>query len=90
MSEDLYASLGVERSADREEIRTAYKTLSKIHHPDRGGDPEAFKKIQMAHEILTDDERRQHYDMTGSVDGSGGFTYHSYDFRGLRSSTDQR
>ena len=72
MSEDLYASLGVERSADREEIRTAYKTLSKIHHPDRGGDPEAFKKIQMAHEILTDDERRQHYDMTGSVDGSGG------------------
>ena len=69
MQNDLYASLGVERNADREEIRKAFKKLSMIHHPDRGGDPEEFKKIQMAHEVLTDDDRRRVYDMTGSVDG---------------------
>lgn len=72
MSVDLYASLGVQRNADREEISKAYKKLAMVHHPDRGGNPEEFKKIQMAHEILTDDDRRQQYDMTGSVDGSGG------------------
>ena len=72
MSVDLYASLGVQKNADREEISKAYKKLAMVHHPDRGGNPEEFKKIQMAHEILTDDERRQQYDMTGSVDGSGG------------------
>ena len=72
MSADLYASLGVQRDADREEIRKAFKKLSMIHHPDRGGDPEEFKKIQMAHEILTDDDRRRQYDMTGSLDESGG------------------
>ena len=71
MSADLYASLGVQRDADREEIRKAFKKLSMVHHPDRGGDPEEFKKIQMAHEILTDDDRRRQYDMTGSVEGDG-------------------
>lgn len=76
MSVDLYASLGVQKNADREEIRTAFKKLAMVHHPDRGGDPEKFKKIQMAHEILIDDDRRREYDMTGSVEGDGGHQGH--------------
>jgi DnaJ homolog subfamily A member 2 len=69
---NLYDVLGVEQGADTNEIKKAYKNLSRIHHPDKGGDPEMFKKIQHAHEVLTDDRRRQVYDMTGSEDGQQG------------------
>jgi DnaJ family protein A protein 2 len=70
---DLYECLGVNRSASLEEIRSAYKSRALIHHPDRGGNEEEFKKIQEAHEVLSDEGRRRHYDMTGSaVDHPGG------------------
>lgn len=70
MSEkDLYGVLGLQKNADTNEIRKAFLKLSKIHHPDKGGDPEKFKEIQEAHEVLTDDQKRQMYDMTGSVNG---------------------
>jgi DnaJ family protein A protein 2 len=69
---DLYERLGVDRDASREEIRRAYKDLAKEKHPDRGGDPEEFKRIQEAHEVLTDEDRRRMYDVTGSAaEGSG-------------------
>jgi len=61
----LYDSLGVDRKADSAEIRKAYMKLAKTHHPDKGGDPEAFKKIQKAYEILSDDNKRMMYDHTG-------------------------
>ncbi len=76
--EDLYKLLGVERNASLEEIRRSYKDLSKIHHPDKGGNEEMFKKINRANEILSDPEKRQGYDMTGSVQEggfSGGFPF---------------
>jgi DnaJ homolog subfamily A member 2 len=66
----LYETLGVERDASVEEIRRAYKDLAKVHHPDRGGDPEKFKKIQEAHEVLSDEGKRRMYDVTGSVEGA--------------------
>lgn len=69
---DLYAVLGLSRNAETSEIRTAYKTLAKEHHPDKGGDPEKFKEISRAHEILADEGRRKMYDMTGSVTEQGG------------------
>jgi len=62
----LYESLGLNKNASQDEIRKAYYKLSKTNHPDRGGDPEKFKEINHAHEILSDPERRQMYDMTGS------------------------
>lgn len=68
--EDLYSLLGVNRKADTKEIRSAYKDLCKIHHPDKGGNEETFKKISHAHEVLSDTQRREMYDITGSVDGS--------------------
>ena len=69
---DLYARLGVSSDASKEEIRRAYKDLAREKHPDRGGDPEEFKKIQEAHEVLTDEDRRRMYNMTGSSQEGGG------------------
>jgi DnaJ family protein A protein 2 len=63
----LYDRLGVQRNAGVDEIKKAYRNLAREHHPDKGGDPEKFKEIQEAHEVLTDDRRRQVYDATGSV-----------------------
>jgi DnaJ family protein A protein 2 len=65
----LYDTLGVSKDADTNEIKKAFKKLAMTHHPDKGGDPEKFKEIQKAHEILTDGQKRQMYDMTGSEDG---------------------
>lgn len=67
---DLYERLGVSRESSSDDIRRAYKKLSLIKHPDRGGNAEEFQAIQEAHEVLTDDNRRRMYDMTGSV-GNG-------------------
>ncbi len=71
MSEDLYAILGVARGADAGEIKKAYRDLARTHHPDKGGDPEKFKAVQTAYDVLSDDGKRQMYDMTGQVDGQG-------------------
>lgn len=68
----LYECLGVAKTASEDEIHKAYKKLSLKHHPDKGGDPEKFKEINHAHEVLADSERRGMYDMTGSEDGFGG------------------
>lgn len=65
---DLYALLGIERNATFEEIRLAYRRLAKEHHPDLGGSYEAFTKIQLAHDVLTDKKRRAKYDVTGEFD----------------------
>jgi DnaJ family protein A protein 2 len=66
---DLYTVLGVSKEADTNEIKKAFKKLAMTHHPDKGGDPEEFKKLQHAHEVLTDDQKRKVYDMTGSDNG---------------------
>jgi len=64
---DLYSVLGVSKDAEASDIRTAYKQLAKEHHPDKGGDPEKFKELSQAHEILSDPQKRRTYDMTGSI-----------------------
>ena len=70
MDKDLYRELGVERDADAREIKKAYFTLAKEHHPDKGGDAERFKKVQKAYDILSDNQKRSMYDMTGDADSS--------------------
>jgi DnaJ-class molecular chaperone len=61
----LYKELNVEPNATSSEIKKAYRKLALIHHPDKNGDPETFKKITAAYEILSDDEKRQQYDRFG-------------------------
>jgi curved DNA-binding protein CbpA len=43
-----YEVLGVKEGATREDIRSAFRALSLVHHPDRGGKDEDFKRINEA------------------------------------------
>jgi molecular chaperone DnaJ len=67
--EDYYQALGIERGANADDIRKAYRRLARKHHPDLNpGDKaaeERFKKVQEAYDILSDDKKRQMYDQYG-------------------------
>lgn len=65
---DLYADLGVEKNASQKAIKAAYRTLSKVHHPDHGGNTEDFLKISKAYKILSDKDLRDKYDKGEEVD----------------------
>mmetsp|Transcript_28989 Transcript_28989/g.83146 ORF Transcript_28989/g.83146 Transcript_28989/m.83146 type:complete len:508 (+) Transcript_28989:66-1589(+) len=60
-----YALLEVERSATEAEVKKAYRKLAVKHHPDKGGDPDKFKEISRAYEVLSDQEKRSRYDRFG-------------------------
>jgi molecular chaperone DnaJ len=74
---DYYEILNVERTADAEEIRRAYRRMAMKYHPDRNpGDAEAetkFKEAAEAYEVLSDSQRRARYDQFGheGLRGSG-------------------
>lgn len=62
---DLYQVLGISRGATEREIRSAYRRLARLHHPDVSHDPEAgarFTAIAEAYRVLSDPELRAHYD----------------------------
>ena len=67
MTFDPYRVLKVGRAATKEQITKAYRKLVMKYHPDRHGDPEKFKAVQRAYDILGDYERRAKYDLTGDV-----------------------
>ena len=75
---DCYEVLGVEKGADEEALKKAYRRLAMKHHPDRNSgdkDSEArFKEAKEAYEILSDPQKRQLYDRHGhaAFDGSMG------------------
>src|SRR6266446_743337 len=66
---DYYEVLGVNRDADEEVIKKAYRRLAMKHHPDRNPDnpkaEELFKEAKEAYEILTDAGKRSAYDRFG-------------------------
>jgi len=59
---DYYKELGIEKTATPEDIKKAYRKLVMVHHPDKGGNQEKFKKISESYEILSDPEKRKNYD----------------------------
>jgi DnaJ family protein A protein 2 len=62
-----YELLGLERSnkPDAGQIRKAFRKMAMKHHPDKGGNVETFKKLQTAHEVLSDPEKKSLYDEDG-------------------------
>jgi len=69
---DLYSILGVSRTANNEEIRSAYRRLVLIYHPDKNKiDPNAsakFIELRKAYKILSNYKTRNIYDETGEYD----------------------
>ncbi len=81
---DYYETLGIERTADQQTIKSAYRKLAMENHPDRNPDnPEAearFKEVSEAYEVLKDGDKRAAYDRYGHAAfeqgggaGGGGF-----------------
>jgi DnaJ family protein A protein 2 len=64
-TEKLYETLEVPKDASDKDIKKAYRKLSRVHHPDKGGDEHKFKEIAAAYEILSDPEKRKMYDQYG-------------------------
>lgn len=87
-----YETLGVEKNASADEIKSAYRRLAKKYHPDLNpNNPEAaekFKEINEAYETLSDPTKKSNYDTYGSANpndffgganGAGGFGGFSFD-----------
>jgi len=59
---DYYQVLGVDKSANDQDIKSAFRKLAMNHHPDRGGDIAKFQEIQEAYQVLSDPQKRAEYD----------------------------
>ena len=86
--QDYYETLGVERGADQDALKRAYRKLAMQWHPDRNpNNPEAeqkFKELSEAYDVLKDDQKRAAYDRFGHAafenggrpgQGPGGFSF---------------
>ena len=65
MTTSLYDDLELPKTCTSEEIKQKYRILAQLHHPDKGGDVEKFKRMKLAYEVLSDPIKREHYDSTG-------------------------
>jgi len=76
MTKDYYDVLGVDKEADESALKKAYRKLAIKYHPDKNPDntdaEEKFKEVAEAYDVLSNKEKRQNYDMYGSVNGAGG------------------
>ncbi|EJU05619.1 hypothetical protein DACRYDRAFT_20055 [Dacryopinax primogenitus] len=63
----LYDLLGVSPDASESELKKAYRQKALRAHPDKGGDPEIFKDLTQAYEVLSDPQKRGIYDRFGEA-----------------------
>ena len=82
---DYYDVLGIDRTADKNTIKKAYRKLAKRYHPDTNKDnpqaEEKFKEATEAYNVLSDPEKKKMYDQFGhaafdGTAGAGGFSEH--------------
>lgn len=66
---DPFEILDIRSSDDLTVIKSAYRSLSKIHHPDKGGDTATFQRINLAYKALSDDTARDNWEKHGHPDG---------------------
>ncbi|GMO64769.1 MAG: hypothetical protein Ta2A_12570 [Treponemataceae bacterium] len=90
--EDLYATLGVSKTAGADEIKKAYRKEAFKYHPDRNpGDKaaeEKFKQVNSAYSVLSDSAKRASYDRYGTAEtpsyqnyaGEGNYDYNDDPF----------
>lgn len=89
MSMDHYNTLGVPRDASQEDIKKAFRKLAMTHHPDKGGDPAQFQKINEAYSVLSDTDKRFQYDNPSARPqfnqqyGGFDFTHNGFDLNDL-------
>ncbi|MDB4979150.1 MAG: molecular chaperone DnaJ [Candidatus Peribacteria bacterium] len=94
MAKDYYQILGIQRGASPEEIKKAYRNMSKELHPDKHkGDKAAeqkFKEVNEAYEILSNPQKKQMFDQFGEAGtngnagpGAGGGGFGGFDFNGF-------
>lgn len=79
-----YDTLGVSKTASPDELKKAYRKAAIKNHPDKGGDPEKFKELSQAYEVLSDPEKRDLYDQYGEDAlkegmGGGGGSHNPFD-----------
>lgn len=81
---DYYEILGIERTADENTIKKAYRKLAKQYHPDTNkGNPQAeekFKEATEAYAVLSDPEKRKQYDQFGSGEGGQNGEWQEFHF----------
>lgn len=75
IDKDFYKVLGVSKDASADEIKKAYRTLARTHHPDKNPDNAAaearFKEVSEAYDVLSDPKSRAEYDEARTLFGSG-------------------
>lgn len=74
MKKNYYDVLGLDKNASQDDIKKAYRNLSKKYHPDRnGGDDSKFKELNDAYDVLGNEEKRKAYDNPNPFGGFHGF-----------------
>lgn len=75
MSKDFYDVLGVSKNSSPDEIKRSFKKMAMKYHPDKAGaaedkkyNEEKFKEINEAYSVLSDEKKKQQYDMYGTYD----------------------
>jgi len=90
MAKDLYSVLGLQKGASADDIKKAYRKMSKEWHPDKHkGEKDAetkFKEINEAYEVLGNEDKKRNYDQFGTTGGpgGGGQGFGGLDFPGFR------